>query len=482
MKPSRRWGRVIRGSAGLLAAGLGLVGAAGLQAQDRRRIQRPSLPPACARLTARKRLLIIPAPPGSPAGTFAETVAAKNETRLDTARIQAALDACPAGQGVYLQAAGAERAFVAGPLQLRRTAALVIGQRVVLLASRDPRQFDRRPGSCGVVNRDGRGCRALITGERVDGAAVMGAGTIDGRGWAPLLQPGPAASWWELAQQAKARRLNQNCPRLLVLNHCNRFTLYRITLRNSPNFHVLFNGGDGLTAWGVRIDSPQRARNTDGIDPLSASDVTITRCWIHAGDDDVAIKAGNGGPAEHISVTDNHFYTGHGISIGSETNGGVRAIRVANLTIDGADNGIRIKSNVSRGGVVREVQYRNICIRNTRNPLLFDMHYPFYGPRRDLPPSFRGIRLDGIRITGGGKLIFRGLGTRHRVQIELRNLQAHGRMHIAAEHARIAAIATRLPPIHGPDVVERIARLAPRHRRAAAPACHFPPFPAARPR
>ena len=38
------------------------------------------------------------------------------------------------------------------------------------------------------------------------------------------------------------------------------------------------------------------------------------------------------------------------MSIGSNTNGGVRAVRVTDLTIDGADNGLRIKSDRSRGG------------------------------------------------------------------------------------------------------------------------------------
>lgn len=38
------------------------------------------------------------------------------------------------------------------------------------------------------------------------------------------------------------------------------------------------------------------------------------------------------------------------MSIGSETEGGASAIRVTDLSIDGADNGIRIKSSPSRGG------------------------------------------------------------------------------------------------------------------------------------
>ena len=78
----------------------------------------------------------------------------------------------------------------------------------------------------------------------------------------------------------------------MVLNRCDNFTLYRITLKNSANFHVAYSGGNGFTAWGVKINTPKNARNTDGIDPGNSTNVTITHCFIHTGDDNVAIKAG----------------------------------------------------------------------------------------------------------------------------------------------------------------------------------------------
>ncbi len=64
-----------------------------------------------------------------------------------------------------------------------------------------------------------------------------------------------------------------------------------------------------------------------------------------------------------MTISHNHFYRGHGVSIGSETDGGAHAIRVFDLSIDGADNGLRIKSNASRGGLVHDIEYRDVCIR-----------------------------------------------------------------------------------------------------------------------
>jgi polygalacturonase len=165
----------------------------------------------------------------------------------------------------------------------------------------------------------------------------------------------------------------------------------------------------------VIIDTPATARNTDGIDPASSTNVTITHCFIHAGDDNVAIKAGSDGPATHMTIAHNHFYSGHGMSIGSETNGGASAILVTDLSIDGADNGLRIKSNSSRGGLVQDVVYEDVCIRDTKNPIYMDTHYSFFGADRDKIPEFQGIVLRGVSIMGAGKITLDGFDAAHRL-------------------------------------------------------------------
>jgi polygalacturonase len=103
------------------------------------------------------------------------------------------------------------------------------------------------------------------------------------------------------------KNLNQSCPRIMILSGCDNFTLYRIRLTNSPNFHVSYSGGNGFTAWGVIIDTGKAGRNTDGIDPGNSTNVTITHCFIRAGDDNVAIKAGHGLPTRNMTISHNHF-------------------------------------------------------------------------------------------------------------------------------------------------------------------------------
>jgi len=376
-------------------------------AQDTRNVLEPVIPPACANLVA------VLSSSGS-------TLSDADESKTDTQRIQQAIDHCAQGQAVRLQANGARDAFLSGPLQLRTGVTLLVDAHAILFGSRDPRDYDISLGSCGILTDHGHGCKARINGDHADNAGVKGDATSDGRGWAKM--HGQKKSWWDLAQEAKAAGSNQNCPRLVVLTHSDNFTLYRVTLKNAANFHVYFNSGNGFTAWGITINTPKGARNTDGIDPSSATNVTIVHCLIHAGDDNVAIKAGPAGPSSHMTIAHNHFYAGHGVSIGSETQGGVSAIRVSDLSIDGADNGIRIKSNSERGGLVQDVVYQDVCIRDTKNPILMDSHYPFSGGGRNMPPTFRNIVLQDVRVLGPGKITLEGYDVEHRLGIALNNV------------------------------------------------------------
>ncbi len=364
-------------------------------AQDTRTVTEPVIPPVCAQLKARTVEL------------------SSDEKTLDTSRIQQAIDRCTAGQAVSLEAG----AFLSGPLQLRAGITLLIERGATLYGSRNPRDYDVAPGRCGTVDDNGRGCKPLIGGDHIADAAVMGEGVIDGRGGAQLT--GKAVSWWDLAQEAKVKDLHQNVPRILMLVYCDRFTLYKITLKDSPNSHVSYSHGDGFTAWGVIIDAPKTARNTDGIDPANATNVTITHCFIHTGDDQVAIKGGGTGASTHMTIAHNHFYTGHGMSIGSETDAGVSAIRVTDLSIDGADNGLRIKSNSSRGGLVEDVVYEDVCIANTKNPIYMDSNYSFYGKARDKLPRFAGIVLRNVKILDPGKITLDGFDEKHRLEMTL---------------------------------------------------------------
>ena len=88
----------------------------------------------------------------------------------------------------------------------------------------------------------------------------MGFGRLDGRGGDTLLNPFPSSyagqSWWGLSAIANAGGSQQN-PRFIQLSNATGVTLYKITLRNSPLFHVS-GSANGFTAWDVKISTPDQ--------------------------------------------------------------------------------------------------------------------------------------------------------------------------------------------------------------------------------
>ena len=377
-----------------------------LAAQDMRKVSEPELPKSiCSVLTAH----LVPQ----------DGIAPADEMRPDTERIQKALDDCGQGRAVELTRDGAKTAFLTGPINMKKGVTLLVAKGVTLYGSRDPHVYDVHPGTCGIVNdAKKQGCKPLINVKRASNSAIMGEGTIDGRGGAKLLTAFRESSvtWWDLAEGARNSG-HQQVPRLIQTDHTDNFTLYEITLKNSANVHVAFHHGDGLTVWGIKIDTPKNARNADGIDPSSSKNILVTESYIRAGDDNVALKAGDG-QTKNVSVIHNHFYWGHGMSIGSETNGGVSNVLVSDLSVDGADNGLRIKSSATKGGLVHEVLYNDVCVRKSKAPITLETSYPATGELPSKDPVYTGIVMKDVRISGGGKIQLLGFDTTHRIGIQ----------------------------------------------------------------
>ncbi len=457
--------------------------ASGAWAQDTRTVTEPKIPATCVKLKANIY-----------AGQ--DGIRDADETAGATAGIQEAIDKCKPGMAVELaqgltDANTLANAFLSGPLELKEGVTLLVDKGVTLFASRNPKDYDMPqqqmpggresggPGTCGTIPAKGP-CKAFIT-IRAKNVGIMGDGVIDGRGGAKLL--GQDISWWGLAVKgeptdALPAGIPYSDPRLISATNADGFTMYRITLHDAPNFHVGVSHTDGFTAWGVHLKTPvhepgpndPRPRNTDGIDPGSSTNITIAHSWIDNGDDNVAIKTG----VTHMSVIDNHFYSGHGMSIGSETNTGDSALLVDGLTEDHTTSGIRIKSNATRGGLVENLTYRNICMRDVPIPIAISPYYNnqtvegFVDPgiKGDRIPEYRNITLENITDETPGDVLIAGYDEAHRTQVNLINVTIKGittdKMHLKL--ADITSGGTNLPltkAAEGNDVKVTLAGGAP---------------------
>jgi polygalacturonase len=190
-------------------------------------------------------------------------------SKPDSARIQSAIDACSTGGGgaVKLVSSGANNAFLAGPLALKTGVVLWVDAGVTLFASRSPLDYDVGTGGdagyCGDADANHKnGCNPWISATNTTNSGIVGGGVVDGRGGAVLTSGHHAnkVTWWDLAIQTKSSTaLQQNNFRMLQVTGGSGFTLYGVTLTNSPKFHVGTSNTDRFTAWGIKLVTPSLA-------------------------------------------------------------------------------------------------------------------------------------------------------------------------------------------------------------------------------
>jgi len=117
--------------------------------------------------------------------------------------------------------------------------------------------------------------------------------------------------------------------------------------------------------------------NSDGFDPESCTNVLIEDCHFNTGDDCIAIDSGKGpdiqfGPAKDIVIQNCRMQSGHGaLTLGSIMSGGIENIYAQDLVFenthwqtDPLNIAIRLKTNMSRGGYLRNMHVRNVHIPN----------------------------------------------------------------------------------------------------------------------
>jgi polygalacturonase len=312
-----------------------------------------------------------------------------------TTRLQKAIDSCgAAGGGTLIIPKGT---FLLNPITLKSNVYLYLNTQAVLQFTTDSTLYVKNNV---VINH-------LINGDSLHNVAILGTGTIDGSG----------STWWtNFNANGNLKR-----PKMIVVNRVVNFIVDGVTLKNAPMFHIKFFQCKYVTINNLTITAPSNSPNTDGVDPANSKHVVITKCTIGVGDDNIAIKSGRvfasgemligtppggiiteDGITEDIHISNCTFLSGHGLSIGSEIDCGVRNYTVRNCTFTGTSNGIRIKSNVGLGGPLQNLHYSNITMKNVANPLIITFNYTSSTGTYPDTPSLNGFYIDSLTATGAG--------------------------------------------------------------------------------
>ncbi|XP_041989849.1 polygalacturonase-like [Salvia splendens] len=190
----------------------------------------------------------------------------------------------------------------------------------------------------------------------------------------------------------------QTCPtgaRSITFNWVNNGEIKGLTSINSQLMHIVINSCKNVKVSNVKMIAPDLSPNTDGIHVQSSTGVTITNALIQTGDDCISIGPGT----RNLWMDKIKCGPGHGVSIGSLGRSfeedGVENVTLINSAFSGSENRLRIKTWARPSkGFVRNINFRNIVMKNVENPIIIDQNY--CPNNQGCPSQGSGIKISQI--------------------------------------------------------------------------------------
>lgn len=306
--------------------------------------------------------------------------------------------------------------YCAGCINLKSNVNLVVPEGCTLLFSENP--LDYLPAEPTVwEGTELYNYASLIRAYHCSNVALTGKGTVDGNATETFAKMRPQRS----SQQDTLRQMGIDLvpvreryfgarsimpPNMIEPYGCKNVLIDGVTILDSPYWiiHPLFC--DNVIVRNVTIDSHNK--NNDGCDPEYTTNVLIENCRFNTGDDAIAIKAGRdqdawriGQKTADILIRDCEFSSRcNGLCIGSEMAAGVENVYMYNCHVGKCHSAIYFKSNLDRGGFIRNVWVDNIVVDTVRTAFIrFENNY--HGGRGgNHPTKFSDFTISNVR---GGK-------------------------------------------------------------------------------
>lgn len=316
---------------------------------------------------------------------------------IDTAAVQAAIDAAAASRGSVVIPPGI---FLIGAIFLESDMELTLSEGATLKAvtgdEHYPTIFSR------VAGIEMEGPAALVNAIGKNNVRLNGNGVIDGSGqfwwdryWGPDGHGGVRADYDKRGLRWAAD-YDTIRPRLVLFHECTNVSVSDVSMRQSPFWTLHLCYSTDVHVSGVTIGD-SFGPSTDGIDIDSCSRVLVEKCTIACGDDDIVIKSGRdadglrvGRPSTDIEIRDCLILEGEGISLGSDLSGGISNVRVSNITFRGTDYGFRLKSSWTRSGVVEDIRVSDLDMTDVGQPISYTLNwYPWFNAI-EIPADYEG--------------------------------------------------------------------------------------------
>eukprot|EP00035_Acanthoeca_spectabilis_P039382 m.61670 g.61670 ORF g.61670 m.61670 type:complete len:459 (+) comp9572_c0_seq1:19-1395(+) len=303
----------------------------------------------------------------------------------DTEAIQNAYAACAAaGGGTVLFPP--DRTFITGPLSIRcndSVTYLSLGATVLARNTTENWPFgpDCPEPAQGRTPKQAAPLFHLAYGKNV---TVTGGGTLNANGqmfWAQA-----CGNWWcppgYPKLQPKAFR-----PYLFRIDNSVGVTIANISMKNPGFWNLVTVHSQKIAISDVSIEArwpdgdphapsdPYRTPNTDGIEPMWSSDVTVRRASILNGDDCITIKSGS----RDILVEDLYCEHGDGLTIGSVWYDDVVNVTYRRVVMNQTHNGPMVKGRSQGNATVRDILFEDVTLIDVFLAVTVDCVYETQG-------------------------------------------------------------------------------------------------------
>jgi polygalacturonase len=237
-------------------------------------------------------------------------------------------------------------------------------------------------------------------------------------------------------------------PRMICFTDCKRVRIANLRLRQQAVWclHILYS--EDVTVDGLNITADHNIPSSDGIDIDSSRRVRVNNVDIDVNDDCISIKSGKDAdglrvnrPSEDIVIENSRFHYGHGgVAMGSETSGGIRNVEVRNCVSDAGNWApIRFKTQPSRGGVVENITYRDMQLKDTRQAFEFNLEWrmvPPIAPPAKVLPVVRNVTIRNITGTVTSVGMMHGLVDSPIENVKFENCKITAQRGFVMENAR----------------------------------------------
>ena len=263
---------------------------------------------------------------------------------LSTAALQQAIDDCSkAGGGRVIIPPGE---FTIGGIELKSNVDIHFETGAKLIASRE--RGDYTAALTSWTTNDTFNRVVLFHGDGLQNISFSGCGVIEGTGQEDF------GRYWGLPTPPPFRI------GMIVIENSQNVRISDITVMYSDSWTLHFRACEDVFVTRVKIHNNYFHLNSDGIDPDSCTNVTISDCHITAGDDCIVIKTTRpGAPCRNITVTNCVLETScAAIKIGTESHSDFSDLRFSNITIRNTTVGCGLF--VKDGATMERISFHNI--------------------------------------------------------------------------------------------------------------------------